>query len=42
MSESKSVSILHFSDVLCVWAYLTQIRIDTLKVKFGGRINLHY
>jgi len=42
MSESKSVSILHFSDVLCVWAYLTQIRIDTLKAKFGERINLHY
>jgi len=42
MSESKSVSILHFSDVLCVWAYLTQIRMDTLKAKFGNQINLHY
>jgi len=42
MSESKSVSIMHFSDVLCVWAYLTQVRMDTLKAKFGDRINVHY
>ncbi|MEW4983908.1 MAG: DsbA family protein [Cycloclasticus sp.] len=42
MSESKSVSIMHFSDVLCIWAYLTQIRMDTLKSKFGDSINLQY
>lgn len=42
MPDSKSVSIMHFSDVLCVWAYLTQIRMDALKAKFGDRINLQY
>ncbi|MGB1702938.1 MAG: DsbA family oxidoreductase [Cycloclasticus sp.] len=42
MLDSKSVSIMHFSDVLCVWAYLTQIRMDTLKDKFGDQVNLNY
>jgi predicted DsbA family dithiol-disulfide isomerase len=42
MSESKSVSIMHFSDVLCIWAYLAQIRMDKLKAKFGDQVNIHY
>ncbi len=44
MSTSKKVSILYFSDVLCIWAYLAQIRMDELKKKFGDKINveLHF
>ncbi len=44
MSTSKKVSILYFSDVLCVWAYLAQIRMDELKKTFGDKINveLHF
>ncbi len=29
------VKIPHFSDVLCVWAYVAQIRLDELKRQFG-------
>jgi len=42
MTELKSVSITHFSDVLCVWAYIAQRRIDELKVEFGECIDLQY
>jgi len=29
------VKISYFSDVLCIWAYAAQARIDAVKVKFG-------
>ena len=31
---------MYFTDVLCIWAYLAQIRIDELKAKFGGDVIL--
>lgn len=42
MAESKQVSITHLSDVLCVWAYLSQIRMDELQDKFSERIDVNY
>lgn len=38
----QPIAIQHFSDVLCVWAYVSQIRIDELKQQFGDRIALQY
>lgn len=37
-----TIPIQHFSDVLCVWAYVSQVRIDELKQQFGARIRLDY
>jgi len=28
------IRILHFSDVLCIWAYIAQVRVDELKKNF--------
>ena len=42
MADTKQVSIMHFSDVLCVWAYLSQIRMDELNDTFAERINVQY
>lgn len=42
MAESKQVSIMHFSDMLCVWAYLSQIRMDELSNKFADQVKLDY
>lgn len=39
---SKTLEIDYFSDVLCIWAYGAQIRIDQLKEEFGERIELRY
>jgi len=33
---------MYFTDILCIWAYLAQIRIDELKRKFGSSIELQY
>jgi predicted DsbA family dithiol-disulfide isomerase len=35
-----TVRIMHFSDTLCVWAYVSQIRIDELLERFSGQIEL--
>ncbi len=34
------VRISYFSDVLCIWAYITQARIDTIREKFGEAVRL--
>ena len=36
------IKIHHFSDVLCVWAYVSQVRIDELKQQFGDKVELDY
>jgi predicted DsbA family dithiol-disulfide isomerase len=38
----ERVQITHYSDVLCVWAYVSQVRIDELQRNFGDRIALEY
>ncbi|MFC1601960.1 DsbA family protein [Pseudomonadota bacterium] len=40
MNTPKKVEIMYFTDVLCIWAYLAQIRVDELKGKFGSNIEL--
>lgn len=42
MTAPKKITIMYFSDILCIWAYLAQIRIDELNAKFGNDIALHY
>lgn len=36
------IPISHFSDVLCVWAYIAQIRVAELRANFPGEIVLDY
>ena len=36
----EQIEILYFTDVLCVWAYIAQIRIDELSKHFGDRIRV--
>ena len=36
------VQVSYFSDVLCIWAYATQARIDAVKEKFGDTVRLEY
>jgi predicted DsbA family dithiol-disulfide isomerase len=38
----ESIRITHFSDSLCVWAYVSQIRVDELEKKFPGNVELDY
>ncbi len=38
MAEQKRITIDYFTDVLCVWAYGAQIRMDELQREFGDHI----
>lgn len=34
------LKVLHFSDLLCVWAFVSQVRIDELQREFGEEIEI--
>ena len=34
------VEVTHFSDFLCVWAYVSQARVDAVKGKFGDAVRI--
>jgi len=34
--------VTHFSDVLCIWAYVAQRRMEELRAEFGSQVNLDY
>lgn len=36
------IRISYFSDVLCVWAYIAQIRLDELKLHYGDELDIQY
>ena len=38
MSDAEAVTIDYFSDVLCVWAYVAQIKVDEIREKFGSQV----
>jgi len=38
----QALTVELFSDVLCIWAYAAQPRIDQLKADYGDRITLRY
>ena len=40
MSTVPTINIDYFSDVLCVWAYAAQIRVDELQLEFGERVRV--
>ena len=40
--QETKVRIDYYSDVLCIWAYLAQIKLDELRAKFGDRVQLDY
>ena len=36
------VELLYFSDILCVWAYAGQIRLDELRRNFGDQVRIRH
>jgi hypothetical protein len=36
------VDVEHFSDILCVWAYISRVRIDAIKEKFGDVVRIKH
>jgi predicted DsbA family dithiol-disulfide isomerase len=42
MAGKAPVTITYFSDVLCVWAYVAQIRLDEIAAHFGDDVQIDY
>lgn len=42
MGKLAVATISYFSDVLCVWAYAAQIKLDELRRQFGDQIRVEY
>lgn len=42
MSAVEVVDITYFSDVLCIWAYISQARVDAVTEKFGDAIRIKH
>ena len=42
MNESERIRIHYFTDVLCIWAYLAQIRLDELIKNYSSQIEVTY
>jgi len=38
----ERIRITHFSDALCVWAYVSQVRVDELRRNFPDAVELDY
>lgn len=40
----ENIRISHFSDILCIWAYLSEIRLTELKNNYGDKVrfDFHY
>jgi len=38
----EPIRISYYSDVLCVWAYIAQIRLDELKANFSDQVEIDY
>ncbi|MDT8404623.1 DsbA family protein [Sulfuriflexus sp.] len=42
MNKTSSVRIDYFSDVLCIWAYVAQVRLDELRHAFHEQVVVHH
>lgn len=40
MAAGKPITIEYFTDVLCIWAYGAQVRIDELEKDFGEKVDV--
>lgn len=38
----EKIQVTHYSDILCVWAYLGQIRVEELINNFGKQVSVDY
>jgi len=38
----SKIKVQHFSDILCIWAYVSEVRVQELKSNFGDQIELDF
>jgi len=40
--DSNTVSLTCFSDVLCIWSYVSEVRLDEVKAQFGAQVEINH
>ncbi len=40
--KMKRITLTYYSDVLCVWAYIAQARVDEITLKFTEQVKIEY
>jgi predicted DsbA family dithiol-disulfide isomerase len=40
--STNIVDVQYFSDVLCIWAYVAEARLDELRAQYANKINISY
>jgi predicted DsbA family dithiol-disulfide isomerase len=38
----KPLEVTYFSDVLCIWAYVAQVRLDEVRARFGDEVRIRH
>jgi predicted DsbA family dithiol-disulfide isomerase len=41
-SMAQNLTLTYFSDILCVWAYISQARIDEVSARFADEVSIDY
>ena len=41
-NDREIVDVAYFTDVLCIWAYISQVRVDELKLQLGDKVHINY
>lgn len=39
---TQNLTLTYYSDILCIWAYISQARIDEVSTRFGTDVNIDY
>lgn len=39
---AKNLTLTYYSDILCVWAYISQARIDEVSARFSPEVDIDY
>jgi Predicted dithiol-disulfide isomerase involved in polyketide biosynthesis len=42
VENNGRITIDYYTDMLCIWAYFGQVKVDELKAEFGDRVELRY
>jgi predicted DsbA family dithiol-disulfide isomerase len=41
-AANQTISLDYYSDLLCIWAYIAQARVDEIKKQFGEQVQVNY
>ncbi len=40
--NDQRIALSYYSDVLCVWAHIAQVRVDQVEAEFSAEVSIDY